>query len=185
MNVAVLAPAAPASAVRVTLSDGRAVGLRPLDATDAEALSAAIARADPMDLRRRFMGVPPPTSVILRRLRAADGVHDFALGAFDETTGRLVGVAQFDRADDRPSAEFAIEVAADWQRVGLGTEMLKRLMDIAVALGITKLTAIYYADNMAVRRLLRRSGRVSASGFEQGEGYAVLDIARSDQRRPA
>jgi len=42
--------------------------------------------------------------------------------------------------------------------VGLGTSMLQRLADIAHELGLTQLTATYYADNMAIRRLLRRTG---------------------------
>src|SRR3954453_15503046 len=117
------------------LADGRRVTIRMLDARDADALVAAVRRADPMDLRRRFMGVPPPPSYLVKQLKRADGVHDLVLGAFDET-GRLVAVAQFDRPDDRPTAEVAIEVAKDWQHDGLGIELLNRLAALARKRGI-------------------------------------------------
>src|SRR5581483_9369884 len=100
----------------------------------------------PWDLRRRFMGVPPPVSFLVKQLMRMDGVHDLAVGAFDET-GRIVGIAQFDRLDDRPQAEVAIEVAKDWQRDSLGTELLTALADRARAQGIETFTATYYADN--------------------------------------
>jgi RimJ/RimL family protein N-acetyltransferase len=160
---------------RVILTDGRRADIRVLGPSDAPALEAAVAHADPLDLRRRFMGSPPPASTLVRFLRKADNVHDLALGAFD-MDGRLIGVAQFDRTDDAPSAEFAIEVAADWQRVGLGRRMLEELAEHARTLGITRLTATFYADNLAVRRLLHGSGLVVASGVDQGDGFAVLEL---------
>jgi acetyltransferase len=165
----------PAPGTRVTLTDGRRVMIRPLDGADVDALAAAVEHADPGNLRRRFMGSPPPTHMLLDRLRTADGVHDYAVGAFTDS-GRLVAVAQFDRADDAPSAELAVEVAVDWQRCGLGRRMLEQLGEVARGLGITRFTARYYADNIPVRRLLHGSGRVIASGVEQGEGFAVLDL---------
>jgi RimJ/RimL family protein N-acetyltransferase len=168
-------PASEPSSRPVVLADGRQVVVRTLGSGDATALETALERASRDDLRRRFLGTPPPVDVLVDRLRTADGVHDYAVGAFDDA-GRLVAVAQFDRLDDAPSAELGIEVAEDWQRAGLGTCMLERLLDVARRLGITRLTATYYADNLAVRRLLRRSGRVVASGIEQGEGYSVLDL---------
>jgi GNAT superfamily N-acetyltransferase len=161
--------------VRTRLADGTCVLVRQLGAEDGAALVDALEHADPMDLRRRFMGIPPPTPVIVDRLGRADGVHDYALGAFTET-GRLVAVAQFDRSDDAPVAEFAIEVASDWQRRGLGSRMLERLTTVARSIGIERFTATYYADNLPVRRLLHHSGHVIASGYDQGEGYAVLDL---------
>jgi len=105
----------------------------------------------------------------------ADAVHDVLLGAFDDV-GRLVGVAQFDRADDEPIAEVAIEVAKDWQHEGLGTALLCRLIRLARDRGIHQFTATYYADNVAIRRLLRDVGRVETSGFEGGEGHMRLSI---------
>jgi L-amino acid N-acyltransferase YncA len=162
------------------LSDGRWVTIRRLSGYDAEALVAALRRADPMDLRRRFMGMPPPSSYLVSQLKRADGVHDMVLGAFD-ASDRLVGVAQFDRPDDRPTAEVAIEVAKDWQHHGLGILLLSRLADEARALGIHEFTATYFADNVAIRHLLRDIGHVVTSGYESGEGFMRLSLDEARQ----
>jgi RimJ/RimL family protein N-acetyltransferase len=157
------------------LADGRSVTIRPLDGRDADALVSALERADPVDLRRRFMGVPPPASYLVKQLEHADGVHDLVLGAFDPDK-RLVGVAQFDRLDNKPSAEVAIEVAKDWQHDGLGTVMLTKLAEIARERGIHEFTATYYADNLPIRRLLHTIGHVTTSGYDMGEGHMRLSI---------
>ena len=174
MSIAVVEPIRAERLERLT--DGREVLIRRLTAADEPALRAALSHADPMDLRRRFMGPPPPISTIVRQLYRVDDVHDLALGAFDHA-GRLVGVAQFDRVDDQPVAEFAIELGAPWQGHGLGRIMLDAVVDEARALGITRLTASYYADNLPVRRLIHHTGRVVESGISAGQGYAVLDIS--------
>jgi RimJ/RimL family protein N-acetyltransferase len=158
-----------------TLPDGRMVTIRSLSGADADALSEAVQHADSRDLRRRFMGSPPPIAVLLKRLRAADGVHDAALGAFDPA-GRLIGVAQFDRWDDEPEAELAIEVARDWQRAGLGGVMLRELCRLADGCGITRLTAVYYADNMAIIQLLHSTGHCRWVSTEVGASTAELDV---------
>jgi RimJ/RimL family protein N-acetyltransferase len=160
------------------LRDGREVSIRRLTVADEGVLRAALSPADPIDLRRRFLGPPPPLSTIVRQLCRVDDVHDLALGAFD-ALGRLVAVAQFDRVDDEPVAELAIEVGSGWKGVGLGRALLAMLTDEARMLGIMRLTASYYADNLPVRRLLHGTGLVAESGISAGEGYAVLDISAS------
>lgn len=155
---------------------GRRVRIRRLGPADEGALRAALTHADSIDLRKRFLGPPPPASTIVRQLQRVDDVHDLALGAFDDA-GHLIAVAQFDRLDDEPTAELAIEVGTGWQRQGLGRILLDALIAEARALRITRLTASYYADNLPVRRLLHHSGLVIESGFDSGQGYAVLDIS--------
>ncbi|HET6818664.1 MAG TPA: GNAT family N-acetyltransferase [Mycobacteriales bacterium] len=157
------------------LRDGRSVTMRPLERRDATALLDALHRADPMDLRRRFLGTPPPDSYLVNQLRHADGVHDLVLGAFDDT-GRLVGVAQFDRPDDKPTAEVAIEVAKDWQRDGLGLALLTHLVELARSRGVHEFTATYFADNIPICRLLRAIGHVITCTYECGEGRMRLSL---------
>jgi RimJ/RimL family protein N-acetyltransferase len=158
------------------LADGRTVQIRPLTSADGDALIDAIAGADSFDLYRRFMGSPPAPHVLVRLLGAADGVHDAVLGAFDGAT--LVGVAQFDRGDDEPTAELAIEVATAWKRCGLGAAMLRALAGLAASCGITTLTAVYFADNAALCHLLQATGASRWTGSEGGASSAELDLRK-------
>ncbi|MDQ1686609.1 MAG: hypothetical protein QOC82_3346 [Frankiaceae bacterium] len=159
----------------VRLADGRCVTVRPLCADDAGALIDAVEHEDPWDLRRRFMGTPPPARTLARQLARADGFHDLVLGAFDPD-GRLVGVAQFDRLDDAATAELAVEVSHDWQRRRLGTILLSELAELARARGVHEFTASYYGDNVPIRRLLRKVGHASSSGLDHGTGYARINL---------
>jgi RimJ/RimL family protein N-acetyltransferase len=163
------------TAVSVTLRDGRSALLRRLTDDDGVALIEAVHCADAFDLRRRFMGQPPPDHVLIQLLHAADGIHDTVLGAFD-AEGRVVGVAQFDRRDDDPTAEFAIEVATDWQRSGLGAAMLHELGVLAMSYGIAHFTAVYLADNTPIIRLMRSTGCTRWLGTECGASEAELDL---------
>jgi len=166
------------------LADGRSVTIRRLTPEDGPALAAAMERADRSDLRKRFMGSPPPTSYLLAQLRRADGVHDLPLGAFADD-GRLVGVAQFDRPDDRPSAEVAIEIAHDWQHQGLGIAMLRRLADEARSRGIHEFTATYFQDNTSILRLLRDIGDMVLVDVDGCEGAARLSLDELPARTQA
>lgn len=158
----------------VRLQDGRTATLRLLGPDDGPALLAAIEAADPGDLRRRFMGCPPPASFLVRRLEATDAAHHVALGAFDGST--LVGVAQFDRTDDRPVAEIAVAIATEWQHSGLGTSLVLRLADIARGHGIHHFTARFFADNLGIRGLLSDLDLGNRIWFAEGEGFADVDL---------
>ena len=165
----------PVSPRRVTLADGRPVTIRELLPADADALVAAIEAADPVDLRRRFMGCPPPVSMLVDRLEAADGVHHLGLGAFADD-GALVGVAQFDRDGDEPDAEIAVQVQTGWQNQGLGSALIIRLAEVALDRGIHHFSAIFLAENQPLRRLLKDVTPFIRTRYEQGEGHVDLDL---------
>jgi RimJ/RimL family protein N-acetyltransferase len=162
-------------AMTVALRDGRSVLVRRLTDADGHALIEAVHLADAFDLRRRFMGQPPTDHVLIQLLHEADGIHDRVLGAFD-ADGRIVAVAQFDRYDDNPVAEFAIEVATDWQRAGLGLAMLRALGAAALSYGIVRFSAVYLADNTPIIRLMRSTGCTRWLGTECGASSAELDL---------
>jgi GNAT superfamily N-acetyltransferase len=161
--------------VRATLPGGQVVTIRPVETTDEDEVREAFRTADPFDLHRRFMGCAPPIETVLRYLNRADGLHVLALGAFS-TEGRLVGLAQFDRPGDGPTAEFALEVAHDFQRKGLGGQLLADLEQRARCVGVHQLTATYYADNFPIRRLLGHTGQLQSTSYDCGEGVACLNL---------
>ena len=142
----------------VTLPSGRRLGIRPIQADDGPRLDAAYNRLSPQTKYRRFLAVKPRlTEGDLAYLTAADGTDHVALVAMPaEEAEQIIAVGRFVRlAEDPSAAELAIVVGDPYQGEGLGTELLGRLADAALARGIGRLKATVLAENVPVHRLLR------------------------------
>lgn len=155
--------------LRVTLPDGSAVTLRPIAASDREALRAGFDRLSPESRYRRFF-TPMPTlsNRDLDYLVNVDHRNHEALVALDQSDGQIVGVARFVRTGPE-EAEPAIVVADDWQGRGLGRQLMTTLSDRAREEGVTRFRAPVLAENDAARRLLASLGEHS----ERQEGNEV------------
>jgi acetyltransferase len=70
----------------------------------------------------------------------------------------ILGVGRLSKARGRNEAEFALLVSDDWQRLGLGTELLKRLVQIGRAEKLKRITATILADNHAMQQITRHFG---------------------------
>jgi RimJ/RimL family protein N-acetyltransferase len=142
----------------VTLPNGRQVSIRPVQADDGPRLSLAYDRLSPETKYRRFLAVKPRlTEGDVRYLTSADGNDHVALLATPAGDPELIiAVGRFVRIEEDPrAAELAIVVGDPYQGEGLGTELLARLADAALARGIERLKATVLADNVPVHRLLR------------------------------
>jgi RimJ/RimL family protein N-acetyltransferase len=147
----------------LVLADGVQLGVRPIDATDRDALATWFGRLSPESRRRRFLGPKPKlTTRELTYLTDVDHVTHTALVAVDEA-GRLIGEARYATADpgDR-TADFAVTVSDEWQGRGVGTRLAALLVRKARENGITRLTAMTLWDNTAAMTLLHRLGFLRA-----------------------
>ena len=153
--------------------------IRPIDAGDRERLRDSHERLSPETRYRRFLAVKPHlTSADVRYLVDVDGCNHVALVAtLPSADGEpIVGVARFIRIPDEPDvAEVAIVINDALQGRGVGTNLLARLADEAVARGVRRFRATMLADNLAIHRLFeslaagpverRRLGEVSEMEF--------------------
>jgi RimJ/RimL family protein N-acetyltransferase len=152
--------------VRVALPDGSEADLRPMWPDDWVLMDAGRDRTSRESLHQRFFSVPKLTEPTLRRLATVDYVDDFAWVAIDpratttpDPGDDLLGVGRYGRLpDDRDAAEIALLVSDDHQAKGLGARLLAALAVAADEHGITDLTAVAWADNRGIRRLLTRAG---------------------------
>ncbi len=144
---------------RVQLSDGRVVRIRPIRATDAEALQAFDAGLCDRSRRLRYLGWMPPMSAEQAASMAdLDARRRFALVAV-AAGPRLVADCRLVRLEDeRDRAEVAIAVADDYQDVGLGTAMLRSMLDIAARQRLGEVFAEVRYDNKRMMHVLRRLG---------------------------
>ena len=144
---------------RVRLRDGSVVLIRQVQSGDAPLLADGFARLSIESRQLRFLtGKPTLTPAELRYFTEIDHHDHEALGALNPLDGRGLGVARYIRdAEDLQGAEVAVTVVDDWQRRGLGTELLKRLADRGREEDIGHFTALVAADNTAVVGLLQDS----------------------------
>jgi RimJ/RimL family protein N-acetyltransferase len=154
---------------RVVLRDGSQVLIRQLQPSDAPLLADGFARLSAESRRLRFLIAKTELSAAEVRYFTEIDHHDHeALGALHHLDGCGLGTARYVRcAEDPEAAEIAVTVLDDWQRRGLGTELLTQLTDRARQEGIRRFTALAAAENVAVVRLLRSIGtgvRVTGRG---------------------
>jgi GNAT superfamily N-acetyltransferase len=167
----------------VVLDDGRQVHVRPIRPDDLEDLVAAIQHADADTLRRRFLGGGAPHSAAaLTRLVTVDYVRRFALVA-RSPKGQGVGIARYEGEGSWPTVEVAAVVDPAWRGVGLGRELVRRVVTRAIDMGATRLAADFFADNRQVAALIAEAGLPETRHLERG--VIAEDIDLRPLMRPA
>ena len=141
--------------VRVQLKDARHVSIRPILPSDMAALRIFFASLSREIRRLRFHApIGELSEHILREFTANPAhvafvaeVHDSAV---DPPT-TLVAEARFVRGADSESAEFALVVADNWRRIGLGTKLTRIMAQRARFTGVRRLSGDVLDDNKAMR----------------------------------
>jgi len=161
----------------VVLRNGSVVLIRQVQSGDAPLLAEGFARLSAESRRLRFlMSKSNLTPAELRYFTEIDHHDHEALGALNPVDGRGLGVARYIRhAEDPAGAEVAVTVIDEWQRRGLGTELLNRLADRARQEGICHFTALVSSDNAGVQGLLRES-LVGARVTDRESGAVEYEI---------
>ncbi|MFS8878600.1 GNAT family N-acetyltransferase [Synechococcus sp. H55.8] len=96
-----------------------------------------------------------------------------------EPEATILGISRLSKKHGLPEeAEFALLVADPYQRQGIGTELLTRLIQVARCEGIRRLTGEVLSENEGMRRLCRRLGfQLLPSSEDPGLLRATLDLA--------
>lgn len=139
--------------------EGLDVIIRPIRPADAELYPAFLARVDPEDMRRRFLGpmkgIPAEMMV---RLTQLDYDRDIAFVAVEAPEDALVGIVRYATDPDKLSGEFGLLVRSDRQGRGLGRALLAHLVDYARAEGLGRLEGLILAENEPMKELCRALG---------------------------
>jgi acetyltransferase len=149
----------------VALRDGRTLLLRPIRPEDEPMLIAAFQKASPEAVRLRFFApIKELTHATAAGLTQIDYDREMALVLADRSrpgAAELYGVARFSTDPDQQKAEFAIGVRDDVAGRGVGTLLMRRLIDYARGRGIGEIFGQVLAEN---RRML---GLSRSLGFEE------------------
>jgi acetyltransferase len=88
--------------------------------------------------------------------------------------GEILGVGRLSKLHGRNEAEFAVLIRDDFQRLGLGSELLTRLLDVARDERLDRVFAVMAAENIAMRKMAARAGfRLS----ELSEDHLITGVA--------
>jgi acetyltransferase len=187
--------------LRVRLDDARLVTVRPIGASDLDALRTFFAALSSATLRHRFHSSFNELSEQL--LRAFTMINPSAHVAFvaeirDSTARKLralVAEARFVRNPDLETAEFALVVADNWRRIGLGTLLTRTLAQRARFMGVRRLCGDVLPENEPMRGFANSLGarlslgrgnvRTLRVSLELGDTCHPRDYVRADARRPA
>ena len=146
---------------RVTLRDGCAVTLRPIRPED-EGIEQEFVRnlSDESRYYRFRDAVRELSPRMLSQLTRVDYDRHLALIAVTERGGRelQVGVARYVAGGDGRSCEFAIAIADDWQRKGLGTRLMSALMAAARERGMHEMYGEVLTSNQKMLDFTARLG---------------------------
>jgi GNAT superfamily N-acetyltransferase len=137
------------------LRDGTRVSIRPIHVLDVELERRFIEGLSPQSRRFRFLeAMRSPSDALLKQLTAIDPATDAAyvavLGSGDAECE--IGVARFSARPDGDDCEFAVTVSDEWQHKGLGSALMKRLIETARTRGIESMHSSDAADNEAMRK---------------------------------
>ncbi len=144
------------------LKDGRRVRFEPMREGHVDALYELYAGLSPKSKRTRFCAelthIADDFFINLAKATVKNSQADgYGLVVFDCETDQLVATCQLVRSSKR-SAEFALTIADQWQAVGLGKVLMKRLIQHAKQDQIYALEGVVSHENSAMKLLLMRSG---------------------------
>lgn len=149
-----------------TLADGTPILLRSIRPEDEEAMVRFHGTLSDQSVYFRYFTHLPlkqrTEHARLARLCFIDYDREIALVAVrnDPLTRRneIIGVGRLCKAYGKNEAEFAVVVSDRWQKRGLGTLLLQRLVDIARMERLGRLRGAVLGENQAMRRLCERVG---------------------------
>jgi len=148
-------------AISWSLGLDHSVTVRPIRPEDANLELAFLRALSPESLYNRvFTARPALTPAGLERLVRIDFARDMAIIATVALDGseNQIAVARYVRLEDGSTAEFAVTIADAWQGCGVGSRMLRELIDIAGRSGIREMVGDVLATNKAMLALARKLG---------------------------
>ena len=144
----------------VLMRDGSALTIRAIRPDDYERETAFVRGLSSGAGYRRLLSARRLTPEDLHRFVEIDPSRELALVAVSgpDPSSIQVGVARCARIDEGPDYDFAIVVADAWQHRGLGSQLLRRLLEVATAAGVPRMAGLTLATNDPMLALARRCG---------------------------
>ncbi len=158
-----LGPRIPRSQDVLTLPEGNDITVRRADEDDLSAATAMHERCSPRALSMRYHGPVGDADRYLKHLLSPRFGRTLAA---QTASGRLVGLGHL--LWDGDETEIALLIEDDWQRRGIGSELLRRLVAMAVETGCENVYAVTQSSNTGMVAAMRGLGLPLDYQIEEG-----------------
>jgi GNAT superfamily N-acetyltransferase len=163
------------------LRSGRQLEIRALRPQDRDEVLAAIERASPQSLFRRFFTAKRHfNEQEVAFFLHVDFINHVALVAITKENGRpsIVGGGRYITISPE-KAEVAFAVVDEHQGQGIGAALLRHLAAIARAAGLRELIAEVLPENVPMLKMFQSSGLPLATKREPEVVHVMLDLSSS------
>ncbi|ULR49134.1 GNAT family N-acetyltransferase [Streptomyces deccanensis] len=168
-----LGPRIPRSHDVLTLPEGNDITVRRADAGDLRAAKAMHERCSARTLTMRYHGPVGDADRYLKHLLSPRFGRTLAV---QTASGRLVGLGHL--LWDGDETEIALLVEDEWQRRGIGSELLRRLVEMAAAAGCENVYVVTQASNTGMVAAMR--GLELPLDYQIEEGTLVITARLSE-----
>uniref|UniRef100_UPI0031DD28D0 GNAT family N-acetyltransferase n=1 Tax=Streptomyces hawaiiensis TaxID=67305 RepID=UPI0031DD28D0 len=175
-----LGPRLPHGRDVFTLAEGSDITVRRADTRDLEAARAMHERCSPRTLKLRYHGPVGDADRYLKHLLSPRYGRTLAV---QTASGRIVGLGHL--LWDGDETEVALLVEDDWQRRGVGAELLSRLVGMAVEAGCSSVYAVTQASNTGMVAAMRGLGLPLDYQVEEGTLVITARLGEAVVRRSA
>ncbi|MER7682932.1 GNAT family N-acetyltransferase [Streptomyces sp. NPDC096934] len=158
-----LGPRVPPGQDLLTLPEGNEITVRRADVSDLAAAKAMHERCSSRTLTMRYHGPVGDADRYLNHLLSPRFGRTLAVRT---SSGRMVGLGHL--LWDGDETEIALLVEDDWQRRGVGGELLARLVAMAVEAGCASVYAVTQASNTGMVAAMRSLGLPLDYQIEEG-----------------
>ena len=158
------------------LPDGTRVTIRLARPEDAEAVAEMHSRCSEQTRYQRYFA--PITEWRGDQLNRLAGGHRGATLVAQDAQGNVVGLGNVfpDRPGDTQTAEIAVIIEDAWQGRGLGSRLLRHLVDLARRQGFDEVIALVLATNTGMVSLLHRMDLAWTAEGDPDLGASVVRL---------
>jgi acyl-CoA hydrolase/GNAT superfamily N-acetyltransferase len=151
----------------IRTKDGRSLHIRPVRLSDDERLQDLFYSLSDESAFQRFLAfrsVYPHAE--MQQLADADYKDSFGLVACHRETSALVAMSRYDVDPVTRLGDIAFAIRDDWQRLGIGSSLMRCMIEAARGNGLEGFSADVLAGNRGMLMVFQQSGLVVQSQFD-------------------